>query len=133
MTRGALAASYRAYIACLNRQDWPRLERFVDDEVCHNGRPLGRSGYRGMLVKDFSDIPDLYFEVRLLLSDPPFVASRLHFDCSPTGAFLGLAVNGRKISFTENVFYEYREERIWRVWSVIDKAAIEAQLFLDRA
>jgi predicted ester cyclase len=37
-------------------------------------------------------------------------------------------VNGRKVSFSENVFYEFRDERIWNVWSVIDKAAIESQL-----
>ncbi|TGR73039.1 ester cyclase, partial [Mesorhizobium sp. M1C.F.Ca.ET.189.01.1.1] len=28
----------------------------------------------------------------------------------------------------ENVFYEYLNDRIRNVWSVIDKAAIEAQL-----
>jgi len=32
------------------------------------------------------------------------------------------------VSFTENVFYEFRDERIEKVWSVIDKAAIESQL-----
>jgi predicted ester cyclase len=42
--------------------------------------------------------------------------------------FLGLHVNGKRVSFTENVFYEFRREKIWQVWSVIDKAAIEAQL-----
>jgi predicted ester cyclase len=30
--------------------------------------------------------------------------------------------------FCENVFYEFREGKIDNVWSVIDKAAIEAQL-----
>jgi predicted ester cyclase len=30
--------------------------------------------------------------------------------------------------FSENVFYEYKDEKIWRVWSVIDKGAVEAQL-----
>jgi predicted ester cyclase len=42
--------------------------------------------------------------------------------------FLGLPVNGRKVSFAENVFYRFRENRIEEVWSVIDKAAIETQL-----
>src|SRR5438105_5024143 len=37
-------------------------------------------------------------------------------------------VNGKRVSFTENVFYEFRSEKIREVWSVIDKAAIEAQL-----
>jgi|SRR5271157_3576583 len=48
--------------------------------------------------------------------------------CSPKGKFLGLIVNGRRVSFAENVFYEFKLSKIASVWSVIDKAAIEAQL-----
>ena len=70
----------------------------------------------------------LYFDIQLLISDPPYIANRLEFDCTPKGKFLGLHVNGKRVSFTENVFYEFRREKIWQVWSVIDKAAIEAQL-----
>ena len=62
------------------------------------------------------------------MSDGDYIASRLAFDCSPKGKFLGLDVNGKRVSFTENVFYEFRGAKIARVWSVIDKAAIEAQL-----
>ncbi|MBZ9962789.1 ester cyclase [Mesorhizobium sp. BR1-1-2] len=123
-----LSGIYRDYIACLNRQDWPNLGQFVDDDVSHNGRRIGLSGYRAMLEKDFDDIPDLRFDIRLLVCDPPHLASRLMFDCTPRGNFLGLAVGGRKVSFAENVFYEFRGAKIRLVWSIIDKAAIEAQL-----
>jgi predicted ester cyclase len=119
---------YREYIACLNRQDWPNLGKFVDNDVNYNDRRIGLSGYREMLERDFREIPDLHFNIRLLVSDPPHIASRLDFDCAPKGKFLGLDVNGRKVSFAENVFYEFRSDRILNVWSVIDKAAIEAQL-----
>ena len=119
---------YRDYIACLNRQDWLKLGQFVDDEVIHNGRRVGLSGNREMLDRDFDEIPDLHFDIRMLVSEPPFMASRLAFDCTPKGTFLGLAVNGKRVSFTENVFYEFRREKIVEVWSIIDKAAIEAQL-----
>ncbi len=81
-----------------------------------------------MLEKDFSDIPDLRFDIELLMSDPPHIASRLTFDCSPRGRFLGLDVNGRRVRFAENVFYEFQAAKIWRVWSVVDKTAIESQL-----
>ena len=81
-----------------------------------------------MREKEFYEIPDLHFHIQLLISDPPYIASRLEFDCTPKGKFLGLHVNGKRVSFTENVFYEFRREKIWQVWSVIDKAAIEAQL-----
>ena len=128
MIRTDLSPIYRAYIACLNRQDWPRLGQFVDDGVIHNGRRVGLSGYRDMLERDFDDIPDLHFNVMMLMTDPPYIASRLSFDCTPKAAFLGLDVGGRRVSFAENVFYEFRDEKIREVWSVIDKAAIEAQL-----
>ncbi|HET6469015.1 MAG TPA: ester cyclase [Geminicoccaceae bacterium] len=128
MIKTGLAEIYRGYIACLNKQDWPNLEQFVHDEVHYNDRRIGLPGYRAMLERDFSEIPDLHFDIRLLISDPPYVASRLGFECTPKGRFLGLHVNGKKVSFTENVFYEFRREKIEQVWSVIDKAAIEAQL-----
>ena len=126
--RTDLSDVYRDYIACLNRQDWPKLGRFVDDEVVHNGQRLGLSGYLKMLERDFDEIPDLSFNVQILMSDPPYVASRIRFDCAPKGIFLGLHVNGKRVSFTENVIYEFRSGKIVQVWSVIDKAAIEAQI-----
>lgn len=128
MTKANLCDVYRDYIACLNEQDWPKLVRFVHDEVHYNGRRIGLSGYREMLERDFDEIPDLHFAIRLLISDPPHVASRLGFNCTPKGKFLGLHVDGKRVSFTENVFYRFRGEKIEQVWSIIDKAAIEAQL-----
>jgi predicted ester cyclase len=120
---------YRAYISCLNAQDWTRLGEFVHDSVVYNGKRLGLQKYREMLVKDFDDIPDLYFNIELVISEPPYVASRLGFDCTPKGSFLGLPVNGKRVSFAENVFYRFRGEKIEQVWSVIDRAAIEAQVW----
>ncbi|WP_440639908.1 ester cyclase [Bradyrhizobium sp. PUT101] len=128
MTRDDLAAIYRDYIACLNRRDWPALGQFVHEEVAHNARPLGLAGYRAMLERDVREIPDLQFHIEMLISDPPRIAARLKFDCTPAGTFLGLAVDGKRVSFCENVFYEFQDRKIRQVWSVIDKTAIEAQL-----
>ena len=128
MATSNLPDLYRDYIACLNRQDWGALGRFVAEGVRHNGRPLGLSGYRAMLEQDFRDIPDLSFKIALLACEGTYVAARLQFDCTPTATFLGLAVNGKRLSFAENVFYEFRAGRIVEVWSVIDKAAVEEQL-----
>ena len=123
-----LSNVYRDYIACLNTQDWSQLEQFVHGEVTYNGQRIGIGGYREMLERDFREIPDLYFDIQLLISDPPYIASRLEFDCTPKGKFLGLHVNGKRVSFAENVFYEFRRGKILKVWSIIDRAAIEAQL-----
>jgi predicted ester cyclase len=105
-----LSNLYLNYLDCLNRRDWASLGHFVADNVVHNERLLGLPGYRAMLEDDVREIPDL------------------RFDCTPRQSFLGLPVGGRRIRFTENVFYAYREGKIAQVWSIIDKAAIEAQL-----
>lgn len=123
-----LAEIYRDYIACLNRQDWDDLGLYVHEGAVHNGRALGLDGYRRMLEQDFEAIPDLRFNIELLVSDPPRIASRLQFECTPEGMLFGLPVNGRRVRFAENVFYEFENTLIRRVWSVIDKAAIVAQL-----
>jgi predicted ester cyclase len=128
LTEASLSIIYRDYIDCLNRQDWPALGQFVHDKVHYNGQLIGLSGYLEMLERDFSEIPDLHFDIHLLICESPYVASRLRFDCTPNGNFLGLDINGRKVSFTENVFYKFDGRKIEAVWSVIDKAAIEAQL-----
>jgi predicted ester cyclase len=128
MTNAELSAIYRDYIACLNNQDWPNLARFVGEDVRYNGAHVGLSGYRAMLEGDFRAIPDLFFDIRLLVCEPPRLACSLSFDCTPCGMLFGLPVNGRRVSFDENVFYEFRDGRIASVWSVIDKAAIASQL-----
>jgi predicted ester cyclase len=124
----SLASTYQAYLTCLNDQDWDNLGQFVHDKAIHNGRELGLSGYRAMLEKDFEDIPDLHFSADMLLCDPPFIGCRIVFHCSPKAEFLGLRVNGRRITFSEHVFYKFENNKIIEVWSVLDKAAIAAQL-----
>lgn len=131
MTESQLSQRYAAYIDCLNRQDWPALGQFVHADVHYNDQRIGLDGYRRMLEQDFQQIPDLRFTIELLVADAQRVASRLAFTCTPVGTFMGLPVNGRTVHFTENVFYQFRDGRIERVWSVIDKAAIEGQLLAD--
>jgi predicted ester cyclase len=128
MVKMKLSDVYRNYIACLNQQDWSKLEQYVDNNVYYNDKQIGLSGYRKMLERDFYDIPDLHFNIQLLVSDGLYIASRLLFDCSPKGKFFDLNINGRRISFSENVFYEFQKGKIVKVWSIIDKATIESQL-----
>lgn len=128
MNAQMLREIYNEYISCLNAQDWLSLKLYVAEDAQHNGRRLGVEGYSDMLIRDFQQIPDLQFNIGLLVVEPPIVASRLDFDCTPVGDFLGLPINGRNIQFSENVFYEFAGRKISKVWSVLDKAAIEVQL-----
>ena len=132
MSQDLLADRYRGYIACLNGQDWDNLGNFVHEHVRYYGALIGLSGDREMLEGDFRAIPDLFFDIQLLICEPPRVASRLQFNCTPKGELFGLPVNGKKVQFAENVFYEFLDEKIENVWSVIDKTAIEAQLRIMR-
>ena len=83
LTDSSLSTTYRAYIRCLNRQAWTELKEFVHDEVLYNGERIGLSGYRKMLERDFDQITDLRFNIELLICEPPRIASRLRFDCTP--------------------------------------------------
>lgn len=128
MTPQDLREIYRGYIDCLNRQDWAHLGRFVHDEAEHNGKQIGLPGYRAMLEADYRAIPDLRFTIAVLVCEPPWVASRLSFDCTPAGLLFGMPVNGKRVRFDENVFYQFSEGRIRTVWSIIDKTAIQDQI-----
>lgn len=122
------ALMYERYIACLNARAWNELSNFVATDVVHNGRALGVDGYRAMLEENCRDIPDLTFNAVLVVVDETHIASRLRFDCTPVGGFLGVPVNGRHVVFHEHALYTLRDERIAEVFSVIDKAAVEAQV-----
>lgn len=127
MTPKENSERYLGYINCLNAQDWGRLGEFVDENVEYNGKLVSLSGYRQMLEGDFRAIPDLHFNIDILCSDPPMIASRLKFDCTPIGMLFGIPVNGKRIKFYENVFYEFFNQRIIRVWSIIDLSEIARQ------
>jgi predicted ester cyclase len=128
MTSDDISKLYREYIDCLNSQDWSSLHRYVSDDVQYNGKSVGLNGYQAMLIADFKAIPDLSFRIERLVCEPPMIASRLWFDCQPIATLFGLPVNGKRVQFSENVFYEIVDGKIQNVWSVIDKAAVAAQL-----
>ena len=41
MTKTDISDIYRDYIACLNKQDWPNLGKFVHQDVHYNGERIG--------------------------------------------------------------------------------------------
>ena len=80
-----------------------------------------------MLVDDVRAIPDLHYGIDLLVADEDLVSARLWFDCSPQGSFLGIEVDGRRMTFAEHVLYRLRQGRIERVWSLLDRDAVRDQ------
>jgi predicted ester cyclase len=119
---------YRDYIAALNDRRFDDLDRFVHDQLTYNGEEWTRDTYRELLVDDVRKIPDLRYEIRLLVAGPDHVACRLWFDCTPRQVFHGIDAGGRRVSFAEHVFYRFRADRIADVWSLIDIDSIRRQL-----
>jgi predicted ester cyclase len=125
--RDGLLNRYRGYIDCLNRRTGCACQ--ISSPTTHyNGETIGLSGYQKMLERNVAAFPDLAFNIDFLVADPPMVGARLLFDCAPQGDLFGLAVKRRRVAFAENVFYRFTGGKIESVWSVIDQAAIRAQL-----
>lgn len=127
-----LLDTYRNYLACLNDRRWSDLGEYVADDVVHNGRALGLSGYRAMLESDTHAIPDLEFVAEILLAEGHVVSCRLFFQCTPQHEFLGFEPTGQRVSFAEHVFYRFDGGRIGEVHSLVDRDAIRQQGFRER-
>jgi predicted ester cyclase len=128
VTPAELETRYRAYLAALNDRRFDDLVHHVHDELTYNGEPMTRRQYHDLLAADRAAIPDLVYDAHLIVADGHRVACRLVFDCTPESEFLGFTPNGARLHFAEHVFYDYRDGRIAAVSSLIDRAAIEAQL-----
>ena len=127
---------YADYIACLNERRWEALDAFVADAVVHNGRTMDRAGYAELIAGPAAAAPDLRFAIATLVVDdanPETIAARLLISATPQATFLGLPASGaqfgsKKLRFAEHVFYRLHENRIVEVWSLLDHAALEAQV-----
>jgi predicted ester cyclase len=119
---------YRRYIDALNDRRFGDLHEFVHDQLVYNGRSVTRQQYAAMLAEDVRAIPDLHYDIELLVVDDRHVACRLWFDCSPQAQFLDLDVDGRRVSFAEHVLYRIRQGRIEQVWSLLDREAVRRQV-----
>jgi predicted ester cyclase len=123
-----LETVYRDYIDALNDRRLDDLDRFVHDRLVYNGEEWTREKYRTLLADDVRKVPDLQYDVQLLVVGADHVACRIRFDCTPQHEFLGIDAGGRRVSFAEHVFYRFRENRIDEVWSLIDVDSIRRQL-----
>jgi predicted ester cyclase len=119
---------YRRYIDALNARRFDDLREFVHDNLTYNDNSITREQYATMLKEDVHAVPDLHYDIDLLIGGDDYIGCRLWFDCHPQAEFLGIAVAGRLVSFAEHVFYRFREDRVEQVWSLLDKEAVERQV-----
>ena len=133
MTNADLETHYRAYLDVLNERRLDDLVHFVQDELLYNGKTMTRRQYQDLIATDIAAIPDLIYDAHIIVASGDQVACRLVFDCTPQHEFLGFSPNGERLSFADHVFYHFHDSRIVAVSSLIDRAAIEAQLRPDTA
>jgi predicted ester cyclase len=128
MTDAELETHYRQYIRCLNERRLDDLGHYVHDKLRYNGVSETRMAYRDRLIQDVAAIPDLYFDVHLLVAHDQTVGCRIFFRCTPQHEWQGWHPDGQTISFAEHVFYRFRDGKIEEVWSLLDRDAIAEQL-----
>lgn len=119
---------YSSYLDCLNTGRLEALSEFVNSKLLYNQQQITLPDYHNMLLQNKKDIPDLFFDLRLLVTSGDKIAARLSFNCTPVGSFLGIPVNGRKVEFTEHVFYQLKNNKIATIWSLIDTDIIKSQV-----
>ena len=128
MTEAEFEAHYRRYISYLNNRRLDELDEFLYEELTYNGEPETRADYRARIAGDVAAIPDLYFDVHLIVVGDDQIACRLFYNCTPQSEWLGLQPNGKSISFAEHVFYKFRDGKIYEVWSLLDVPSTAEQL-----
>jgi predicted ester cyclase len=128
MANADLEIRYREYLDVLNERRLDDLVHYVHDELSYNGQTMTRRQYRDLIAADVTAIPDLFFDAHIIVASGDQVACRLVFDCTPQQEFLGFSPNGKRLIFAEHVFYLFHDGRIAAVSSLIDRAAIAAQL-----
>ena len=104
---------------------------YVADELSYNGQTMSRRQYQDLIAADIAAIPDLIYDAHIVVASGEQVACRIVFDCTPQRDFRGFSPNGKRLAFTEHVFYRFRDGRIAAVSSLIDRVAIAAQLGVD--
>ncbi len=67
MTDAGLEKRYQVYLAALNERRFDDLVHFVPDELTCNDQPMTRRQYRDLIADDVAAIPDLVFDVGMLV------------------------------------------------------------------
>ncbi|MCO8275835.1 ester cyclase [Actinoplanes sp. TRM 88003] len=124
----ALEDTYRAYLQALNERRLDDLAEFVHDSLTYNDEPLTREQYAAMIAPDLTAAPDLYYDATILVATDTQIACRIQFDVTPQSEFLGFPATGTRLVFAEHVFYDFTDNRIKAVTSLIDRWAVHQQL-----
>ena len=119
---------YLAYVDALNERRFEDLEELLAERLTYNGEMVTREDYQRARREEVALVPDLRWELDLLVVEGDRVAARFAFTCTPSGPFLGLETSGRELRFAEHVFYRFEEGRIVEVVALVDRDAVRRQV-----
>lgn len=128
---GDLETIYREYLDCINRRTMETdLPKFCHPHVFHNRRALPLHQYRQLMQDAITAIPDINYGLHTIIADRANqrVAVRLEFTGTPVKAMAGVEPTGRAVRFAEHVTYQFRDGKIYRVWSQVDWISYRQQL-----
>ncbi|KAH8882553.1 hypothetical protein GQ53DRAFT_455643 [Thozetella sp. PMI_491] len=126
-----LGELYRAYIACINARTMASdLPKFCHPVVTWNGLDMDLGKYRSLMEDTFEAIPELTFDVRVLVVDDEqqMLGVRIEFRGTPTKEYSGAQPTGRSVHFAEHAFYQLESGRIRSVQTAIDWEMYKQQL-----
>ncbi|KAK5082119.1 hypothetical protein LTR05_007262 [Lithohypha guttulata] len=125
-TDSHLAEIYRKYIQAICDHDLDSIATFVADGVVHNGAVLGLQGYKDLLLKNIVET-DVQVEIKRLIANDDHVAALLVFTTKTTTLeLIGIKLDNHPFSYTENVIYDFRDDKIVEVHSLFDIDRIRA-------
>ena len=118
MTNDELAAFYRRYNACCNEHRTDDLGEFVSPDVVINGSERGLDAYADGQRAVVRAFPDYHWELRHLVTDPPWVAAHLTDTGTHRERFFGVEATGRAVTIEEFAFYRIDAGAIAEVWGM---------------
>ena len=122
----------------IGKTDTATLLRAIDemmapDFVDHDGPDPnnGRKSLREVVPTLIKALPDLRINVELLVGEGDYVAARWRGTATHTGQIVGIHPTGKRISWTENEIYRFREGRIAESWGEGTFGAALAEIGLN--
>ena len=123
LQRGAEAFNTRG-----NRADWIEIH---DPSVIAYGlgpEPLDHDGLKQFYSALWAGFPDLNITIEDLVAEGEKVAWRLTARGTHTGEFRGVPATGRSVKFDAHYFFEFRNGKIVKRWTNLDRLGLLTQL-----
>jgi len=98
------------------------------DHLPFPGLPPGIEGFKALAAGIYKAFPDAKVTIDDLIAEGDRVAERATARATHLGDFNGIPPTGRKVSWTEQHLYRFRDGKIVEHWADVDIAGLMAQI-----